>query len=169
MPAWGLAELVFDNPVSVRATIGKTDAGEVWQYVADHLHLGPRELAELRADFWRGDRLDKELTDFVVRQRPRCRTAILSNAWTDSRRCFEKYEELTTTFETWIISSEEGIAKPDPEIYMRTLRRLGVQAEEAAFVDDSAENVVAARRLGIAAIEFRNTAQTLRDLKEVLL
>lgn len=168
MPTRRLEKLVFDNPVSARATIGLASVEDIWQHVAERLSLNPDELVKLRKDFWDGDRLDTILTDFVSSQRPMCRTAVLSNAWPGTRRVFEQRPELTAAFETWIISAEEGIAKPDPEIFMRALGRLEVSAEEVAFVDDMAVNVEAACKLGMAGIEFHTTEQTLRDLQRLL-
>ncbi|WP_111836393.1 HAD-IA family hydrolase [Actinomyces bovis] len=46
-------------------------------------------------------------------------------------------------------------AKPDPEYFLRVLRRIGIPVEEAAtalFVDDNAENIAAAQALGISTI-----------------
>ena len=168
MPEWRLADVVFDNPISERATIGLSDVDDVWQHVSELLNLEPHELVELRKDFWSGDRLDKVLTDFVTSQRPYCHTAVLSNAWPGTRQIFENHPELKEAFETWIISSEEGVAKPDPEIYERALRQLGVHAEEAAFVDDTTANVVAARRLGIMGVEFQTTDQALHELEMLI-
>ena len=53
-----------------------------------------------------------------------------------------------------VYSSEEGRLKPQPEIYQRTLQRLGVTRSEAIFVDDMQRNVDAAAALGIHGIVF---------------
>ena len=42
--------------------------------------------------------------------------------------------------------------KPDPAIYRRALAGVGVEPERAVFIDDLAENVEEARRLGMAGI-----------------
>ena len=168
MPDWSLSNLVFDNPISLRATMGLADVDEVWQCVAERLNLKPDDLAELKTDFFAGDRLDKVLIEFIGRQRNRCHTAILSNAWLGTRQMFEKQPEITAAFDTWIISAEEGIAKPNPEIYERALYRMGVRAEEAVFVDDMPPNVVAARKLGMSALEFLTTEQTLHEMESLL-
>ena len=168
MPDWSLSNLVFDNPISLRATMGLADVDEVWQCVAERLNLKPDDLAELKTDFFAGDRLDKVLIEFIGRQRNRCHTAILSNAWLGTRQMFEKQPEITAAFDTWIISAEEGVAKPNPEIYERALYRMGVRAEEAVFVDDMPPNVVAARKLGMSALEFLTTEQTLHEMESLL-
>ena len=48
MPDWSLSDLVFDNPISLRATMGLADVDEVWQCVAERLNLKPDDLSELK-------------------------------------------------------------------------------------------------------------------------
>ncbi len=164
---WGLAELVFDNPVARKATVGAAETADVWGFVAAELRLSEEELAELQRDFWAGDRVDVALTDFVGQQRGYCRTAILSNAWLGVRQFFRSLPELSV-FDTMVISAEEGVAKPAEEIYRSTLERIGVVAAQTVFVDDMVENVVAARSLGMAGIVFESTEQTLIALQQWL-
>ena len=67
-------------------------------------------------------------------------------------------------FETVVDSAFVGVRKPDPEIYAIVLERLGLRAEECAFVDDLARNVDAAVALGFAGVRFEDTAQTVAAL-----
>jgi hypothetical protein len=55
-------------------------------------------------------------------------------------------------FELIVDSHEEGIEKPDPRIFVRTLDRLGVPAAEAAYVGDLYHvDVVGASAAGLSA------------------
>lgn len=47
---------------------------------------------------------------------------------------------------------EEGIRKPDPEIYLRTADRLGVEPKACVFLDDSAANCEAAADVGMRTV-----------------
>ncbi len=52
-----------------------------------------------------------------------------------------------------LISEWEGIKKPDPEIFLRALARLGVRGEEAMYIGDHPINdVQASRRVGMKAV-----------------
>lgn len=53
-----------------------------------------------------------------------------------------------------IVSGEERLTKPDPAIYQLALRRFGLAPGEALFVDDRAENVVAAEANGFVGHHF---------------
>jgi len=58
-------------------------------------------------------------------------------------------------FRDIVISSEEGLTKPDPRIYELALDRFGLKAAQTFFIDDRLDNVQSARKLGIRAHHFR--------------
>ena len=63
------------------------------------------------------------------------------------RAAHELFPELNLLRDT-VVSSEEGILKPDPEIYRRAIARFGVDPAATLFVDDKPANVEAARDWG---------------------
>lgn len=63
-----------------------------------------------------------------------------------------------------VVSSEEGVIKPDPEIFGRLFDRFGLVPAETVFVDDAPRNVAAARSLGMAAVLFRSPEQLREEL-----
>lgn len=64
-----------------------------------------------------------------------------------------------------VVSGEEHIIKPDPEIYKRLLTRFQLRAPDCLFIDDSPANVAAARQLGFDAVRFESAAALERELK----
>ena len=61
-------------------------------------------------------------------------------------------ERLDGFFNVVVLSCLEGVRKPDAEIYLRTIDRLGVKPAEALFVDDRRENIDAAENLGMKGL-----------------
>jgi 2-haloacid dehalogenase len=61
-------------------------------------------------------------------------------------------------FRDVVVSGDEKLMKPDPAIYALALRRFGLEAGEAVFVDDNAANVEAANRMGIHGVLFTDAA-----------
>jgi 2-haloacid dehalogenase len=53
-----------------------------------------------------------------------------------------------------IVSGEVNAIKPDPRIYEILIDRYRIDPRRAVFIDDVAENVDAARRLGVYGIQF---------------
>ena len=70
-------------------------------------------------------------------------------------------------FEGTVVSSEEGVVKPDPRIYLALLDRFGLEAGSTLMIDDSARNIEAARTLGLATVLFESP-EALRTELEAL-
>lgn len=68
-------------------------------------------------------------------------------------------------FDGVIVSGDEGLVKPDREIYDCLLARYGLDAHRCVFIDDVAANVEGARAAGMKGIWFQNPAQLARDLR----
>jgi epoxide hydrolase-like predicted phosphatase len=80
--------------------------------------------------------------------------ALLTNnvkEWGDHWRATFPVDEL---FGIVVDSSDVGMRKPDARIYLLTCERVGVAPEAAVFVDDNAENIAAARALGMETVHF---------------
>lgn len=63
-------------------------------------------------------------------------------------------------FEAIVVSGEEGITKPEPEIFLRMIERHHLEPERTLFIDDNPRNIAAARSLGLQASLF-TTADAL--------
>ncbi len=112
-----------------------------------------------------------QLLDYyrALRDERGIRLAILTNnvrEWHDIWRERLRIDEL---FELVVDSAFEGVRKPEPEIYQRTLQRLGLPGEACAFVDDLEVNLPPARAAGMHAIHFRETAQAVGELNALIL
>ena len=70
-------------------------------------------------------------------------------------------------FDGTLISADEGVMKPQPEIYRLCLDRFGLKAEECFFIDDVPANIAGAKDCGIFGAVFQGDAAALRkDLRE---
>ncbi|MEX0788791.1 MAG: HAD family phosphatase [Anaerolineales bacterium] len=163
-----LARLVFDAEPGRKAALGQLEVAEIWRWVGDHLHLDAAGRDQLRDDFFAGDRADEGLIQAIRRLRPRRKTALLSNAWPNLRSWVEDGWKIADAFDEIVISAEEGVAKPDPEIYLRTLRRLGVSSTQAVMIDDLDRNLDAARALGLHTIHFESRDACASELSHLL-
>lgn len=80
-----------------------------------------------------------------------CKLGIISNAWPYLESLLHLLG-LWPYFESVIISAQVGLTKPNPAIYELALRTLGIPADQAIFVDDIPQNVVAAERVGLKGL-----------------
>jgi glucose-1-phosphatase len=168
LPPRSLTNQVFDSEAALQAERGEAPDAAIWQSVAAQYALSPDDAAQLRADFWSGDRLNVELLAFARGLRPRWRTAILSNAWPEMRDLNVSRFGLGGVVDEAVYSFDIGVLKPDPGAYQAVLRRLNVQASEAVFVDDSAANIAGARAVGLQVVHFTDTHKAVDELSGLL-
>lgn len=154
-PLGAIEQLVFNSDLGIRAQTGEVTTNDHWRAVGDRLKLSATELTQLRNDFWAGDRFDFDMIDWIRSWRHRVKTAIISNAFDDLRSVLRDEFKVADAFDLIVVSAEEGIMKPDPHIYQRTLERLDVAPAAAVFIDDSPINIEGARAVGVPAILYR--------------
>lgn len=67
-----------------------------------------------------------------------------------------------------VISYQIHKTKPDPGIYSFLLQKYGLNPSECLFFDDRAENVEAAQKLGITAVQITSREKIGRQLDQLL-
>lgn len=71
-------------------------------------------------------------------------------------------------FEVVVDSSAVGMRKPEPGIYRATVERLGVEAGDCVFVDDTEVNCLMAEELGMKPVQFRDNEQAIAEVERLL-
>ena len=159
--------IVFNSPTAKQATLGEMSVEEHWQAVAKRLKVGKKEIADLENEFFAGDVIDRSIVEYVRSLRPRFKTGLISNAWSDMRGYLLR-QKIDDAFDTLTISAEVGAAKPAAKIYLLALEQAQVKAEAAVFVDDVPANIEACEAVGMKGILFRDPLKALTELKKLL-
>ncbi|MBI5369172.1 MAG: HAD family hydrolase [Planctomycetes bacterium] len=103
-----------------------------------------------RENLW--EMVPAEVPGALDRLRRRLRLGVVSNANGTVRHKLARLG-LAERFEVIVDSHEEGVEKPDPRLFRIALARMGVAAEEAAYVGDLyCVDVVGARAAGLSPI-----------------
>ncbi len=98
------------------------------------------------------------------------RMAILTNNVREWEELWRSKLPLDEIFEVIVDSGWVGMRKPQPEIYLLTLDRLGdgLRPTDCLFVDDNEQNVEAARELGMMAVQFHSNEQAIPEIRAAL-
>jgi epoxide hydrolase-like predicted phosphatase len=167
LPEGGLFEVLYCNPVAQQALIGQATGKEMREEARCLLSLTLDEWEAFQTDRGKDVAWDTELLAFIHTLKSRYKTGVISNSVRGMRERVKEYVN-NDTFDVIVFSDEEGVAKPDPGIYRRALLRLGVEAEETAFVDDHLPNVESAQALGIYAIHCIGSLNVQETLNRIL-
>lgn len=75
-----------------------------------------------------------------------------------------QHAEIFDRFRDIVVSGEERLVKPDPAIYALAMRRFGITADSALFIDDNHANIVAAGEFGLHVHHFADAKELRREL-----
>jgi len=169
----GLAEDAFltllrERP-EARTELRRVETGEIAEAEFSRRLAGMLGVAEhegLIDRLFAGMRPDEPMLDAVRRAKAAgIRTGLISNSLGEGRYDRSTFPEL---FHAVVISGEEGIHKPQPEIYRLGAERVGLAPELCVFVDDLRENCEGAEAVGMTPVLHRGAQTTLPRLKELL-
>ena len=146
---------------------GAVTVWEFYEFLCDRANYrgSIREFHDTWSDFFDGP--ISGIEEVLDRVREQYRIAFLSNSNEVHAEVIpKKFSALFRKDDRFIFSHRFRVAKPDPEIFRRTLEVIGALAPHVVFVDDLVENVVAARSIGMKAFQFRSSMSLLRELED---
>ncbi|HBT79715.1 MAG TPA: glycoprotease [Selenomonas sp.] len=73
---------------------------------------------------------------------------------------------LADCFQSVISGNELPASKPDPDIYLRTAKNLGLAPADCVVLEDTYNGVLAAKRAGMRCIGYRNPNSGQQDLRQ---
>ena len=94
------------------------------------------------------------------------RPVLLSNVDRDYWQVVRAMQPELEHFELLLVSAELGVAKPDPEIFRHVCQLTGTEPQQCLFIDDTAQNVDAARALGFHGHVFRSVPELRAALEQ---
>lgn len=108
-------------------------------------------------------RIDQKVVSLLTRVREVVAVALVSNATTRLESDLAR-QGLDGLADAVVNTSRIGVAKPDARVYRMAAERVGVPLHRCLFIDDTADNVAAARAVGMAAVQYRR----IEDLEDAL-
>lgn len=147
------------------AVIGKLPKGKFWKDIGEELSIDPDELRDLVI---RTFPIDNELINFIDKTKDHYTIAMVSNQIEDWLEKVIDDNNLKNKFHYFINSYTVGARKPDPKIFLEALRQTKSKPEETLFIDDSLENIEAAKKLGMQTIWWNKENGKEDPLKEFI-
>lgn len=156
--------LMFESDQWQQALIGKMTMAQFWQAIGPRLKLhSQKAVTRFQSHYYTAEKINGEVLQLLHELHSSYQLAILSNHPPGLRDWLIDWE-IDGLFEVVFCSGDEGIAKPDSQAYRITLERLGVEAAEAVFIDDTPAYVEAALALGLHGLVFSDYGTLASDL-----
>lgn len=150
---------LFDSELWLDLDRGITDEATVAQVISSRSDLRPGELLasfdtvrESLIDFPESVALIHQMHGAGVPQYVLSNMSLVNSQYLRKRAYFELFNGV-------VISAEEKMIKPQPELFQLLLQRHNLKAADIVFIDDSRANIDAALALGMQAVHFSGTEQ----------
>jgi HAD superfamily hydrolase (TIGR01509 family) len=103
----------------------------------------------------------------LLQQRP---LYLFSNSNRTHHACWEReYASMLANFAEVFVSSDIGLRKPDAEAFLHVASAAGLEPQRIMFFDDTMENIVGAKAVGMMAVHVTGTdsiVNAIRGTKE---
>lgn len=99
--------------------------------------------------------VNQELVQLIKKLKESYKIGILSNAGEEEITIIY-HDQIENLFNTITVSYETQIVKPNKEIYLACIERLGVEPDECLFIDDNEVNIKAAQNLNMKTILYKD-------------
>ncbi|MCE5258983.1 MAG: HAD family phosphatase [Chloroflexi bacterium] len=161
-----LAQKLWSSDAYRRAEVGQLSEDAFWAEIAPTLPLNaPGQIERLRSELWDVFTPNPDVLAWVERLHAWYKVAILSNATEILDEMLRNHFHIADRFDAVYNSAHLGVAKPDAAIYNQVLRSLKIAPTEALFIDDRAENIAAAARLGMHVLWYVGDQELSRQLQ----
>jgi len=150
------------------------DAGRSLQEATDHLvRKFPDHEKSIRAYYGRwkemlGGPIHETVEIFrELKKQGRLKLYALTNWSAETFPVALELYDFLHWFDGRLVSGEEKVRKPFPEIYTLLIERFSIDPKHAIYVDDNIRNVLPARDLGFVGIHFRTPALFREELQRL--
>lgn len=147
---------------------GEISEAEYWQELREKYGLFIHDTISEEFLRWQGLRANQTVLNLAQEARDKgIKIAVLSNVIEPTYAVIEKagYYDL---FDEIIASCKVGYVKPEKEIYLLALQRLGIKSQEAVFIDDKLKCITPAFELGFKTILVNSPSQLIDDLQKLI-
>jgi len=136
--------------------LGKISDADYFEAVKKHFQLEGTSISDFLRMTVDVLKFDTEMVEVIklLRKRNICTVLITNMNQFHADYIRSSRPGLMKMFDCCLVSCEEGVAKPDPEAWIRPIDFMGLKPEECLFIDDSLVNIETARRLGINAWHY---------------
>jgi len=144
------------------------DSGQITldSYYSRLAELCGQSASSLKNEFENNVDLNHQLFGLIKSLRKQYKIVLLTNSPANMVRIILQNNSLEQYFDAIIISGEVGYVKPQPEIFQLALDSVQALAREAIFIDDLAEYLAGAKRVGIKGIRYKSYEKIRKELAQ---
>ncbi|OGK23906.1 hypothetical protein A3A46_01065 [Candidatus Roizmanbacteria bacterium RIFCSPLOWO2_01_FULL_37_13] len=161
-----LVEDIIDGKIGSHYREAKITRDEFWQQVIEKLNLS-EDVDTLEKQWVDEYELIEETKSILLQLAKKYQLYYLSDNVKERVEVLDKKFHFTKLFKGGIFSHEVGVRKPNPKIYELALHKSKSRPDKTIFIDDKAQMLLPAKKLGIHTLLFSTPENLKSDLKRM--
>jgi putative hydrolase of the HAD superfamily len=168
-PFWLAKHLSKSEAMKVKATtvndadIGKLSQEELFSVLSQMTKIPPDIIER---EWFSYANINAEHVNFLKEISQNYQIGLLTNSPAPFVRSIMSENCLNDLFDSIVVSSEVGYAKPEHRIYDIMLSQLSISPKDALMIDDNPDNISGAAAIGMAGIVFISNSQIKAALSQ---
>lgn len=153
--------------------VGKYDKDLFWRSVMSFFNL--KEDYEINPEILSGAYLNSykvydDVLDLILKLKKEYKIGLLSNLTPEMKDKILFAHNLEKYFEVMVFSCDNDVSamKPQKKPYEIILHKLGLEADQCLFIDNSIKNVEAAEKIGMQAMLFTDKNSFFKDILKLI-
>ena len=130
-----------------KANVGELTSLKVWEAIGFQ-----GDLERIEKEYLDTIELSDGFIDFIEKVKNKYKLAIISNDSSRWSKYLREKFDLNKYFEVISISGDLKIQKPDERIFLLTIEKLGLNAEDCIYIDDREGNLEASEKVGVKPV-----------------
>lgn len=155
----------------LKADVGEIKSIDIWKEIGFKGNL-----EKIEKDYLDTLELKDGFLEFIENVKNSYKTAVISNDSSEWSRYIREKFDINKYFDAISISGDLKIQKPNKEIFLITLKKLGVSPEDCLYIDDREGNLEAAKALGMKTVMLNSrnvryygkTADTFNEILKMI-
>ncbi len=161
-----LEKTVLNSRFEDSIVTGKVNVDGFWKNICENLGVAyDKKTAAVWINEYRAP-VNAAVINLIMKLRKKYAVASITDV-SKTRVAYHRKRSLYKPFRFVVFSCYAHVRKPHKKIYKIALKRLRLKPQECLFIDDKERNVKGARKVGMAAIQFRNVGKLKRGLKKL--
>ena len=146
---------------------GKTKHEDVWDQICKE--IGAEIPISVLSDSFIATPIDSEMLDILKKIKSKnYKVGMVTDNKADRIKDIVLHYKWQELFDVIAVSAEFGSGKDKKDIFVYTIEKLGLQASECVFIDNTEKNLIAPKAMGMSTIYFDHQERSMSKLTKEL-
>jgi putative hydrolase of the HAD superfamily len=148
-------------------SLGTISAKNFWDEIKIEIRINQATVKKME-NIWHSSFVpNKGMIGLVKKLKKKYKIFVISGNIPERIKFLKRKYPLNELFDGFFFSFNFGVTKPNPDFFQIAIKKLKIKPQKCLVIDDSKEFIGEVKKLGGNGIIYKNTKQTLKELRRI--